>query len=71
MIGDRSAPPRRDDIVVATRWGGPVAYHVDPMRLRAALCTLAQRNLTQREWHQYVGAARTEAATCNEFADDS
>ncbi len=52
------------DLVVGTQWGGPMAYHVDPVRLRQALCTLAQRNLTDREYRQYIGSDRPVEMTC-------
>jgi WD40 repeat protein len=51
-------------LILPTLWGGPMAYDMDPADMRNAICTLAQRNLTEREWHQYVADARPYEPTC-------
>jgi len=53
------------EVLVETAAGGTVAYGVDPEQLRAAMCELAQRDLTEREWRQYVGA-RPYRHTCGD-----
>lgn len=45
---------------------GAVAFHVDAARLRDAMCVLAGRDLTRREWSQYVGSSRAFSPTCGD-----
>ena len=61
--------PSEPTLVVATAWGGPMRFDLDPDRMRSDLCGLAQRNLTEREWRQYVGNRQPYSPTCPEIGD--
>ncbi len=61
--------PSDPALVVATAWGGPMRFDLDPDRMRSDLCGLAQRNLTEREWRQYVGSRQPYSPTCPAIVD--
>jgi WD40 repeat protein len=44
--------------------GTIVLWDTDPQTWRHRACTIANRNLSQSEWNQYVGAIKTYRRTC-------
>ena len=56
--------PQRPLLVSADQWNPPVRWDLDTRTWVRRACEIANRNLTEQEWKQYVGKEVPYRKTC-------